>query len=101
MRRNRRLREFYVYIMSNNANTVLYTGVTNDLERRVSEQRSRAVPGFAPRYGVRRLVFWEEFNTASEAIAREKQIKGGSRLDKIRLIHSVNPEWKNLAEDWE
>lgn len=98
-RRNRR--DYYVYLMTNDSRTVIYTGMTNDLERRVGEHKSRAVPGFASRYGVRRLVYWEEFGSPEEAIAREKNIKGGSRMDKILLIEGTNPDWEDLAKDWE
>ncbi|MGH8104042.1 MAG: GIY-YIG nuclease family protein [bacterium] len=92
-------RTFYVYIMTNDFHTVLYTGVTNDLERRVTANKQGLTPAFTRRYAVRKLVYCEEFDTAADAIAREKQIKGGSRLNKIRLINSANPKWNDLAAE--
>ncbi len=91
-------REYFVYIMTNAHNTVLYTGVTNDLCRRVAEHRSGKAPGFTRRYNVTKLVYYECGDDVGAAIAREKAIKGGSRRDKIELIESMNPEWKDLAE---
>ena len=73
----------YVYIMTNRYNTVLYTGVTNDLWRRVEEHKLHLIGGFTSRYNVEKLVYYEEFNSSLEAIEREKQIKGGSRQKKI------------------
>jgi putative endonuclease len=78
---------------------VLYTGVTNDLQRRVSEHRSPENRGFTSRYKVDKLVYYEEFDDIEEAIAREKQIKGGSRQKKIDLVNSMNPWWKDLMPD--
>jgi putative endonuclease len=88
-----------VYIMTNFKNTVLYTGVTNDLIRRVYEHRSGLDPkSFTSKYNITKLVYFESFHSIEEAIAREKQIKGGSRKKKEKLINSVNPEWKDLFE---
>jgi len=90
-----------VYIMTNRGRTVLYTGVTDDLYRRVHEHRLHADPSsFTARYNADRLVWFETTPIIVEAIAREKQIKGGSRADKIRLVEAMNPDWKDLAEDW-
>jgi len=87
---------YYVYILTNKYNTVLYTGVTNDLERRMQEHRSPDNRGFTARYNVHKLVYYETFDDVVEAIAREKQIKGGSRQKKIDLIVGSNPWWNDL-----
>ncbi|WP_293139999.1 GIY-YIG nuclease family protein [Okeania sp. SIO3I5] len=89
-------KEYYIYIMTNKRNTVLYTGVTNDLIRRVYEHKSKLVEGFTKKYNINKLVYFEMYENPSEAIAREKQIKAGSRQKKINLINSINLEWKDL-----
>lgn len=89
-----------VYIMTNKNNRVLYTGVTSNLFKRVAEHKDKLVPGFTMAYNVTKLVYYEEHNTMEEAIAREKQIKGGSRRKKIDLINSKNPGWKDLYEEF-
>lgn len=91
-------KQYYVYIMTNQRNTVLYTGVTNNLARRVFEHRQKLIDGFTKRYNVDKLAYYEIFDDVNYAIAREKQIKGGSRQKKIDLIEKVNPEWKDLYE---
>jgi len=91
------MKNFYVYIMANKSRT-LYTGVTNDLERRVFEHKNKLVSGFTEKYNVNRLVFYEETSDINAAITREKQIKGWLRARKIELIESVNPEWRDLSE---
>ncbi len=88
-----------VYIVANRRNGTLYTGVTSDLPRRGHEHRDGLVPGFSTKYGCRLLVWCEFHQTMSDAIAREKQIKGGSRAKKIALIESVNPDWRDLYDD--
>ncbi len=88
-----------VYIMSNKKNGTLYTGVTSHLARRVYEHKEGLVDGFTSRYGCKHLVFYEMQESMLLAIAREKQIKGGSRIDKIKLIESLNPQWKDLYEE--
>jgi putative endonuclease len=90
------MKQYYVYILTNKRHTVLYVGVTNDLKRRVFEHRSRLVKGFTKRYNVESLVYYETCEEVLSAIGREKQIKGGSREDKVRLINSLNPDWKDL-----
>ena len=92
-------RRFYVYMLTNFKNTVIYTGVTNDLMRRVFEHRMKLRDGFTKRYNVTKLVYYEEFVDVKNALAREKQIKGGSRKKKIALINRMNPEWKDLFEE--
>src|SRR2546427_7587410 len=91
------VRQFYVYILTNKAQTVLYTGITNDLEKRVWEHRSGLGSKFVGRYGVSRLVYFEVFEDPYEAISREKQIKAGPRRKKVALIEKANPRWRNLA----
>lgn len=87
---------FFIYILKNKNNTVLYTGVTNDLRERVYQHKEKLVKGFTHKYNVDRLVYYERFSHIDEAIAREKQIKSGSRQKKIDLINSLNPEWADL-----
>ena len=95
-----RERHYYVYILSSKSGT-LYVGVTNDLERRVYEHKSLKVPGFTRRYKVNRLVYYEEHNDVTQAIEREKTIKGWTRRKKIELIKSQNYKWEDLAENWD
>jgi putative endonuclease len=89
----------YVYIMTNKNNTVLYTGVTSDLQKRVWQHREELVEGFTKRYNVVKLVYYERCPNMLSAIAREKQLKGGSRQKKVDLINGLNPEWRDLYED--
>ena len=92
-------KQFYVYIMTNKINSVLYTGITNDLKRRVYEHREKLAEGFTKRYSLTKLVYYEIFHDSINAIQREKQIKSGSRQKKVELIHAMNPEWKDLYDD--
>jgi putative endonuclease len=92
-------RQYCVYIMTNAHHTVLYTGVTNNLQRRVLEHRA-GKSGFTKKYNVHKLVFFECGDSIETAIAREKQIKGGSRQKKMDLVNSINPEWKDLFEEY-
>jgi putative endonuclease len=78
----------------------LYTGVTNDIWRRVLTHKERSAPGFTQKYNVTRLVYFEESNNVHDAIYREKQIKGWTRSKKIMLIESFNPKWNDLSEGW-
>ena len=91
-----KLHLYYVYILTTRSNTVLYTGVTNDLKRRVFEHKSGFNEGFTKKYYVHKLIYFEMFDFVEFAIAREKQIKGYSREKKIKLIETMNPEWKEL-----
>ncbi len=93
-------RVYYVYLLASRKNGTLYTGVTNSLERRVWQHRHGSATGFTARYGVNRLVWLEEFRDIRNAIAREKQIKAGSRAKKIALIEKENPDWRDLSEGW-
>ena len=93
------MNSYYVYILTNRSKT-LYTGVTNDLLRRVHEHKQKLIPGFTQKYNINRLVYYEETSDVTEAIAREKQIKGWVRAKKIALIESRNPKWLDLSTDW-
>lgn len=90
---------YFVYILSNPRRTVLYTGVTRDLARRIEEHRSALVGGFTKRYHVTDLLYVETFDDVHRAIAREKQIKGGSRARKEALVDALNPSWHDLSSD--
>ena len=92
-------REYYVYIMTNKSRT-LYTGVTNNLMRRVYEHKNKLVAGFTSKYNIQFLVYYEAGSDINAAIAREKQIKGWLRAKKIALIDSMNPTWRDLSEEW-
>ncbi len=89
-----------VYIMTNAHNTVLYTGVTSDLSTRLFQHQGNPGVGFTARYRTKKLVYVEALEDMEQAILREKQIKGGSRQKKIDLIKSLNPEWKDLSEEF-
>ncbi len=91
-------KQYFVYIMTNKLNTVLYTGVTNDLKRRVFQHKEKQVEGFTKHYNITKLMYYEVCADAYNAISREKQIKGGSRRKKIDLINSVNPKWEDLYD---
>jgi len=91
-------REF-IYLLTNSANTVIYTGVTNNLQKRTYEHKKKLVEGFTKRYNINKLVYYEQFEDIINAIEREKQIKGGSRQDKIDLIKSTNPQFKDLYNE--
>lgn len=86
--------------MTNKNNGVLYTGVTSNIFKRVAEHKNKAVDGFTSKYNITKLVYYEEYETIPEAIAREKQIKGGSRKKKLDLINGKNPEWKDLYDEF-
>lgn len=92
-------RQYYVYLMTNRSGT-LYTGVTNDLQRRVYQHKHKLVPGFTARYRIDRLVYYETTEDVHAALAREKQIKGWRRARKVALIESSNPAWADLSEEW-
>ena len=93
------LKHYYVYIATN-ASRTLYTGVTNNLQRRMQEHRRRAGSVFAARYNITRLAYFEECTSIRDAIAREKQIKRWRRAKKIALIEALNPAWQDLSENW-
>lgn len=91
-------KQFYVYILTNKDNRVLYTGVTNDLKRRVFEHKEKLIKGFTGRYNINKLVYYEILEDAENAIIREKQIKAGSRAKKIKLINGFNAGWSDLFD---
>jgi putative endonuclease len=93
-------KEYCVYIMTNAHNTVLYTGVTNNLQRRVLEHKAHTGSAFTKKYNVVKLVYYEVTDDVGMAILREKQIKAGSRQKKIDLVNSINPEWKDLFDEF-
>ncbi len=90
---------YYVYIMTNKGDAVVYTGVTSDLKRRIHEHKEELVDGFTRKYNIHKLVYYEVFEDIENAILREKQIKGGSREKKNELINSMNKEWRDLYGD--
>jgi len=89
---------YYIYIATNKNNSVLYTGVTNKLLRRIYEHKQKLIPGFTEKYNINKLVYYESFEDIQDAITREKQLKGGSRNRKIELIKSMNPEFDDLYD---
>src|SRR4030042_36250 len=93
------MKTYYVYIMTNHKGT-LYTGVTNDLMRRVHEHKNKEIDGFTKKYNIGRLVYYEQTNDVRRAIEREKQIKGWLRKKKVELIQSMNPKFEDLSRDW-
>lgn len=95
------MKTYYVYFMTNKSNAVLYTGMTNDLERRVKEHKSKLNKGFTQKYNCNKLVYFEKYYAPMNAINREKQIKGGSRKKKNDLVHNMNPKWEDLSRDWD
>ncbi len=90
---------YYVYILTNKYHSVLYTGITNDLERRCFEHKQKKIKGFTQKYNIDNLVYYEIFEYVDLAIAREKQIKGYSQVKKTKLIDEFNIEWEDLFID--
>ncbi len=90
---------YHVYILANGKNKTLYTGVTDNLVKRVYQHKNDLVEGFTKKYKCHKLVYYELCDDIEQAIAREKQIKGGSRAKKIKLIESINPTWRELYDD--
>ena len=90
---------YYVYILTNETRRVLYTGVTNNLIKRVYQHKEKYVDGFTKKYGVDKLVYYELFDNIEEAIKREKQIKAGNRKRKIKMIDDFNPAWNDLYNE--
>lgn len=94
------MRSYYVYILTNWNDEVMYIGMTNNLERRIQEHKQKRVAGFTARYNVNKLVYYEETNDVHVAIAREKEIKKWRREKKNNLVMTKNPEWQDLSEGW-
>ena len=92
-------KKYFIYILTNQYNNVLYTGMTNNLIRRMIEHKEKMVKGFSSKYNLDKLVYYEVFPRPSEAKFRERQIKAGSRKKKLGLVKSLNPEWKDLTND--
>ena len=93
-------RTYYVYIMTNENNTTLYTGVTNNVALRIAQHKTGEGSLFTAKYHITKLVYYESTEDVNAALAREKQIKAGSRKKKIQLIEHENPDWKDLSETW-
>ena len=91
---------FYVYFVTNKKDGTLYTGLSNELERRIPEHKNKVIKGFTAKYNLDKLVYFEEYETYSEAFVRERRLKRWKRQWKFELIEKMNPEWKDLAEDW-
>ena len=89
---------YYIYFLTNDSNSVLYVGVTNDLIQRVDEHKNKKEKGFTNKYNISKLVYFEETEDANEALAREKQIKKWRREKKNRLVQQMNPNWEDLSE---
>ncbi|HOZ45418.1 MAG TPA: GIY-YIG nuclease family protein [Candidatus Hydrogenedentes bacterium] len=96
----RREHRYYVYLLTNKNDRVMYVGVTNDIDRRIYEHKAKMVRGFTAKYNVNKLVYYEEFGDVRDAIAREKQIKKWRREKKNGLVVACNPEWKDLSDGW-
>lgn len=94
------MKTYSIYLLTNKNNTVIYTGVTNDLQRRMWEHKFDKGSKFTSKYNCNKLVYYEDFKYILDAIAREKQIKAGSRVKKIELIDSINKSWDDLSKDW-
>ncbi len=94
------MKQSYIYIITNKNNTVLYTGVTSDLVKRMYQHKSKTFKGFASKYNCEKLVYFETFTSIKMAIEREKQIKKYKRYKKIDLIEKENSEWKDLSDGW-
>ena len=92
---------YYVYILTNKSNKVMYIGITNDLQRRLYEHKNELVDGFTKKYNVHKLVYFEQTNDVYSAISREKQLKNWSRAKKNALIIRTNPHWVDLSEGWD
>ncbi len=95
------MKQYYVYILTNKTNNVLYIGVTNDLVRRMYEHKNKLVEGFTKKYNLKKLVYFEATDDVKSAITREKQLKNWHRDWKINLINEQNPDWKDLNEEWD
>lgn len=92
---------YYTYILTNWSNTVMYIGVTNDLQRQLYEHSYGIEDSFTHRYNVNKLVYYEYTEDVKAAIAREKQLKGWTRARKNALVETLNPDWRDLSDDWE
>ena len=94
------MKKYHIYFLTNANNTVLYIGVTSNLLKRIYQHKTKTYKGFTSKYNCEKLVYFEEFDTPSEAIAREKQLKAGSRKRKNDLVNLENPNWNDLSDGW-
>lgn len=94
-------KQYYVYVLTNKSNKVLYIGMTNDIVRRMFEHKTKLVEGFTKKYNLTKLVYYEVTNDVESAIRGEKQLKNWHRDWKINLINQLNPEWKDLSEEFQ
>ena len=94
------MKKSYIYLLTNKNNTVIYTGVTSNLLRRIYQHKTGVFKGFSKKYNCNKLVYFEEFSDINQAITREKQIKSGSRKKKTQLIEKENPDWQDLSNGW-
>jgi putative endonuclease len=94
------MKDYYIYILTNKKNGTLYIGVTNNLTRRIYEHRNGTIKGFTKKYNLNKLVYFEQLNDISFAILREKRLKKWNREWKVQLIEKINPEWKDLSENF-
>ena len=92
-------KQYYTYIITNKSNRVLYTGITSDLKKRIYQHKEKLITGFSSKYNVNKLVYYEIYEDPENAILREKQIKAGSRKNKIKLIENMNKNWKDLYDE--
>jgi len=93
-------KQYYVYLLTNWNNKVMYVGVTNNMERRIYEHKNKLIKGFTEKYNVNKLVYFEETQDVITAIAREKEIKKWRREKKNNLVNRINPTWKDLSSEW-
>lgn len=91
---------YFVYILTNKYNTVLYTGVTNNLEKRLYQHKEKLIDGFTKKYNINKLVYFEYTSDVLSAINREKELKKLSRVNKEKLIEKINPNWEDLSKKW-
>jgi len=91
---------YYVYLLTNWNNKVIYVGITNDLRRRLFEHKNKLIKGFTEKYNIYKLVYYETTTDVTSAIAREKEIKKWRREKKNRLVETINPDWKVLSTGW-
>lgn len=94
------MKNYYVYILTNKSDKVIYIGITNNLDRRIYEHKNKLVEGFTKKYNVKKLIYYEQTNDVEAAIAREKQLKGWIRKKKNNLVETMNSDWKDLSENW-
>ena len=95
------MNDYYVYILTNEHGNVMYVGVTNNLEKRIAEHKTKLIKGFTSKYNIHKLVYFEQTPSIESAIMREKEIKKWRREKKNKLVETLNPKWQDLKETWE